>query len=177
MHSQQLNLLVLLVFHGRPLREWLVQVAILEANSIRKTDWPLLYIGTAINQRELIRPRIEWNLFQFIPVFHWTDLPFILAERQFEEIACLLLVFAVKILTEFQICIQLYLEMPQDSRLDIEVRNLVTSLSISNTGEFLFYQCLTESVIWISRIKKAILTLWPNGSWDQMDWPLMCYLL
>ena len=110
--------------------------------------------------------RIDWNSFQSIPGFHSRSLPFILAERQFEEIACLLLVFAVKILAGFQICIQLYLEMPQDSSLHIEVRNLVTSLSISNTGEFLFYQFLISGSvfdIWVSYLdfsdKKAILTL------------------
>ena len=43
-HSQQLNLLVLLVFLGRLPQEWPVQVAILEANSIRKTNkLPLMY--------------------------------------------------------------------------------------------------------------------------------------
>ena len=43
-HSQPRNLLVLLVFHGRPPQEWPVPAAILEANSIRKTNkLPLMY--------------------------------------------------------------------------------------------------------------------------------------
>ena len=63
---------------------------------------------TAINERQLKRARIEWNSFQSIPAFRSTDCPFILVKRQFEEIACLLLVFAVKILSGFQIDIKYF---------------------------------------------------------------------
>ena len=53
-----------------------------------------------------MRAQIDWISFQSISAFCSTGLPFILVKRQFEEIACLLLVFAVKILQGFQICIQ-----------------------------------------------------------------------
>ena len=44
---------------------------------------------------------------QSIPAFRFRDGPFIV-KRQFEEIAYLLLVFAVKILSRFQTCPQRY---------------------------------------------------------------------
>ena len=71
---------------------------------------------TAINERQLKRARIEWNSFQSIPAFRSTDCPFILVKRQFEEIACLLLVFAVKILSGFQIGIKMNLRSNASQR-------------------------------------------------------------